>query len=120
MTVLLEPPTAIISMMAFSRASQVMIFRGVMPRCTMSTICWPLRRAQRSRSLNTAGIAAPPGKVMPRASARQHMLLAVPMNWQEPQVGAHTWPNRRTPASSISPTWSRPMASLTLVVSEVS
>ena len=47
------------------------------------------------RSAITAGIAAPPGIIMPIASAQQAMVLAVPITMQVPAVG-HSF-------SSISP-----------------
>ena len=55
---------------------------------------------------------------MPIASATQHIVLAVPRNEQEPQVGATVSSSRRKVPSSIFPARSIPNASVIEVTSD--
>ena len=63
----------------------------------------PVASAQRSRSACTAGIAAEPGRLMPRVSARQAMVEAVPMTAQVPLVTASRPSIRPISSRSSSP-----------------
>ena len=68
-TALVEPPSAITTVIAFSNASLVMIWRAVMPCASRSTTASPERCAKSSRRRSAAGGAAEPGSDMPSASA---------------------------------------------------
>ena len=76
-TALVEPPKAMTTAMAFSKASLVMMSRAVMPRRSSSTTASPDLRAYMSRRRSVAGGAAEPGIDMPIASATAAMVLAV-------------------------------------------
>jgi hypothetical protein len=60
------------------------------------------------RSAITAGIAAPPGSIMPIASAQQAIVLAVPITMQVPAVGHSFSSISPISRSSISPPRYRP------------
>ena len=61
-TALVEPPSAEVTAMAFSNASLVMIWRGVMPSRSRLTTASPARSASPSRRRSTAGGDAVPGR----------------------------------------------------------
>ncbi len=86
-TALVEPPSAITTVMAFSNASLVMIWRAVIPSRSSPTTASPERWANPSRRRSTAGGAADPGRLMPMASATAAMVLAVYMPPQAPSPG---------------------------------
>ena len=84
---LVEPPIASSTRIAFSNAAGVRIL-SIVSRSRRSAP--PARRsasAMRMRSAVTAGGEAPPGSVMPSASAMQAMVLAVPITEQVPDAG---------------------------------
>ena len=83
----MEPPSAITTAMAFSKASMVMIWRAVMPWRSISTTASPERCAKPSRRRSTAGGAAEPGRLIPSASATAAIVLAVYMPPQAPSPG---------------------------------
>src|SRR5699024_2433429 len=56
---------------------------------TSDTICSPAFWASASLSLLAAGLEAPPGIVMPRASDATAIVLALPITIQCPAVGAN-------------------------------
>ncbi len=85
---LVEPPSASRTRSALSTAAAVTTSDGRGPRSTIATACMPLASAARRRSAWTAGIAAVPGSVMPSVSARQAIVLAVPITMQVPAVVA--------------------------------
>ena len=87
MIALVEPPIARRTRSAFSKAGAVRIFPGVRPLAAIATATAPVRSATRTRSAVTAGGEAPPGTIMPRASATQAIVLAVPMTEQVPTLG---------------------------------
>ena len=87
---LLEPPMASSTRIAFSKAFSVSTLSIVKPCRAMPTASAPLCSAMRMRSAVTAGGDAPPGTVMPKASAMQAMVLAVPMTEQVPTL-ATSW-----------------------------
>ena len=70
--------------MAFSKAPRVRISDGFRSRSTSSTIFRPALSAMCARRESTAGIAAPPGSVMPSASVTQAIVEAVPIVMQCP------------------------------------
>ena len=93
-TVLVEPPMAMSSDMAFSKAWKVAIERGSAvassfsyQRLHSSTICRPALRNNCLRSACVASNEPLPGSARPSASARQFIELAVNMPEHEPQVG---------------------------------
>ena len=86
---LVEPPIASSTRSALSTAAGVTIWRGCgPPPCASATARMPLASPARRRSACTAGIVAVPGNVMPSVSARQAMVLAVPITVQVPAVVA--------------------------------
>ena len=100
---LVEPPIAIRIRKALAKARGVMMRSGVNPAAAMATARAPAASPWRRRSAATAGIAAPPGSIMPSASVMQAIVLAVPITMQVPAVGA-SWP----PTASISAASSSP------------
>ena len=76
--------------MAFSNAAGVKILSMVSPSRAICTARVPVSSAMRMRSAVTAGGDAPPGTVMPSASAMQAMVLAVPITEQVPTL-ATSW-----------------------------
>ena len=93
-TALVDPPMAMLTVMAFSIASRVMICDGARLPTPSRPCGWPLISAIARRRESGAGMAAQPGSVMPRASATEAMVLAVPMTVQ--------WPALRAMPPSIS------------------
>ena len=53
-------------------------------------------------------MAAEPGRLMPMASAMQHMELAVAMCWQEPMVGQQASVSSSTSSRDTLPAWYMP------------
>ena len=109
-TALVDPPMAMSARIAFSKASRVRILSGVRSSCTISTARRPLASASWYRLESTAGMAAPPGSVMPSASAIEAIVEAVPMTVQcpallemQPSTSAHCsspiFPARRSSKS---------------------
>ena len=93
-TVLVEPPMAMSSVMAFSNASKVAMPRGSAvassswyQRLHSSTATRPAARNSSLRSAWVATMVPLPGSDRPSASVRQFIELAVNMPEQEPQVG---------------------------------
>ena len=78
MTALVEPLMARQTLMAFRMDPLVMIFREVIPFSSSSMIFTPVSWAMARRRAEAAGTSPPSGRVMPRASDRAHMVLAVP------------------------------------------
>ncbi len=83
---LVEPPIASRTRKAFSMARPVRMRSGVNPARAIATAVAPVRSATRTRSAVTAGAEAPPATIMPSASARQAMVLAVPITEQVPTL----------------------------------
>src|SRR5688572_9921601 len=81
-----EPPTAALTMMAFSKASLVNILSMVKFSFTISTILLPLNCANTFFLESAAGIATAPDKVSPNDSTMQAMVLAVPIVMQWPML----------------------------------
>jgi len=74
---LVDPPMAISTLMAFSKAVRVMMSLAFTPLFSNSMTANPLSKATRLFLANTAGAVAQPGMDMPRASVIQAMVLAV-------------------------------------------
>ena len=85
-----DPPIASSTRNAFSNALPVRILSGVRPCLTICTTVAPVSSAMRMRSAVTAGGDAPPGSMMPSASATHAMVLAVPITEQVPTL-ATSW-----------------------------
>src|SRR5216110_508513 len=95
MIALVEPPIAMSLLIALSKALAVRISEGRgPPPCASSTARRPLSSARARRRESGAGIAALPGRVMPRASAIEAIVDAVPMTMQ--------WPDERERHASTS------------------
>ena len=110
-TPLVEPPSAITSVIAFSNAGLVMIWRAVMPCLSRFTTASPERWANTSRRRSTAGGAAEPGSDMPRASATEAIVLAVYMPPHAPSPGQIARSIRSTSSRLILPARQAPTAS---------
>ena len=118
-TVLVDPPMAMSSAMAFSKAALVAMERGSTEASSrpyqashMATIRSAARSNRASRAAWVATTVPLPGRARPRASFRQFIELAVNIPEQLPQVGQAL---RSTAATSSSPTASsaaRTMASI--------
>ena len=87
---LVEPPMASSTRIAFSNALAVSTLSMVSRLLAICTATVPVSSATRMRAAVTAGGAAPPGTVMPSASAMQAMVLAVPITEQVPTL-ATSW-----------------------------
>jgi hypothetical protein len=79
---LVDPPRAAFRRTAFSKAVRVRIVLGVRSSETISTIRRPARWASRLRRESAAGQAALSGSCMPKISARQARVEAVPIVMQ--------------------------------------
>ena len=75
------------TMMAFSKASMVMMSRGMMPRSSMPWTAAAAWCAIPSLLGSMAGTEAAPGMDMPKASMAEDMVLAVNMPAQAPSPG---------------------------------
>ena len=108
---MVEPPSAMTTVMAFSNASIVMMSRAVMPLRSSSTTASPDLRAYSSRRRSGAGGAAEPGRLMPSASAADAMVLAVYMPPQAPSPGQMARSILSTSSRVIRPLMQAPTAS---------
>ena len=88
---------------AFPNAAGVITLSGVNPSSAIATARAPVASACRSLSAWTAGMAAPPGSIMPRASAVRAMVEAVPITMQVPAVGIRRPPTVSMVSASIPP-----------------
>ena len=86
-TALVEPPRAITTVMAFSKALRVRMSRGRTPRAIRSTTARPARSQSSRFASETAAWAELLGRLIPRASIAEAMVLAVYMPPQEPAPG---------------------------------
>jgi hypothetical protein len=80
-----DPPSAIVTVIALPKASAVSRSRGLRSSQTISTIRRPLPEARRGWFESAAGIDDPPGSVMPRTSAAAAIAEAVPMVMHVPK-----------------------------------
>ena len=93
---LVEQPSAISAVSAFSKASAVMMSRGRIFFRYMSITAIPACFASLIRSEYTAGMVPLPLSPMPSTSVRQFIEFAVYMPEQEPQVGQALFSNSST------------------------
>ncbi len=105
---LVEPPIASSTRIAFSNAFSVRILSMVRRVRASCTACVPVISAMRMRSAVTAGGDAPPGTVMPSASAMHAIVLAVPITEQVPTLATNWLLTSATSSASISPARKRP------------
>ena len=100
---LVEPPIASRTRIAFSNAAGVRILSIVRRSFAICTARAPVSSATRMRSAVTAGGDAPPGTVMPSASAMQAIVLAVPITEQVPTLATSWSLTSAVSSASISP-----------------
>ena len=84
MMALVEPPSAICTVSAFSKEPRESTSRGRRAAHTIATISRPESRAMRGWPASAAGIEEAPGKVMPSVSASAVRVAAVPIVMQWP------------------------------------
>ena len=82
MTALVEPPIAMSTRTAFSKAGRVRMPEGRVPDRARRTMVRPASWAAARRRLSVAGMAAVPGGIMPSASEITAIVLALPMTMQ--------------------------------------
>src|SRR5215467_14238986 len=88
MMALVEPPIAMCTLIALSKAGGVRIRSGVSSSHTMSTMRRPAAAHMRGWLESAAGIDDAPGSVKPSASAIAIMVAAVPITMQVPNERA--------------------------------
>ena len=115
-TALVEPPSAIKIVMAFSKAFLVKISRVVIPFAIKFTTAAPDCSANASRRRSTAGGAADPGSARPIASAILAMVLAVNIPPQAPSPGQMAFSIWSTRSWVINPRAQAPTASKASII----
>ena len=110
-----EPPNAISTATAFSKASLVIISFGLKSFFNTSTICIPAFLASLILSENTAGTVPFPGSPIPNASVRQFIVFAVYIPEHDPHVGQAISSTIFSSFLVISPASYSPTASKTLL-----
>jgi len=83
-TAFVEPPSAMSTRTAFSKAAGVRMCAAVTPRRCSSTTFLPAAKPRRSRRESPPGVAAVPGSDSPSASVSAAIVLAVPITGQAP------------------------------------
>ena len=118
-TVLVDPPMAMSSIIAFSNAAIVATPRGSADassfwyqRLVISTMVRPACRNSSRRSACVASTVPLPGSARPNASARQFMEFAVNMPEHDPQVGQALRSTLSTSASLMLLSAARIIASI--------
>ena len=86
-TALVEPPRAMTTLMAFSKAGRVMMSEGLMSLAMRFATAAPARSQSPSLAWEIASWAELLGRLMPSASMAEAMVLAVYMPPQEPGPG---------------------------------
>ncbi len=86
-TALVEPPWAITTAMAFSKAFRVRIWRAVRPAAIASASTRAEAAVLSAFSASTADIVDEPGRLIPIASIADDMVLAVNIPPQAPAPG---------------------------------
>ena len=89
-TALVEPPSTITTLIAFSNADLVMMSLGLISSFKRFKTASPARVLSSCFSCDTASCADEPGKLMPSASMAEAMVLAVYIPPQEPGPGIAT------------------------------
>ena len=85
MIALVDPPSAIAAVTAFSKASVVRMSRGRRSSHTISTIRRPAAVAMRGCAESAAGMDDAPGSIRPSASTAAPIVEAVPIVMQVPK-----------------------------------
>ena len=114
---LVEPPRAISTVMAFSKASLVRMSRGLMPRLMRFSTAAPASKESRILSSETAACAELLGSESPSASIALAIVLAVYIPPQEPGPGIAQDSTVSSSASEYSPLACLPTASKTETIS---
>ena len=109
-TLFVLPPNAISTAKALAIASSFIMSLGLISLANNCNICFPVSFAKRTRWAITAGIVPFPGKAIPKASARQFIVLAVNIPAQLPQPGHAFDSNSRNLSAVISPFTTLPTA----------
>ena len=86
-TALVEPPRAMVTLIAFSNAARVMMSEGLMSCSSSCMMASPALRQSSTFSWEMASWAELLGRLMPIASIAEAMVLAVYMPPQEPGPG---------------------------------
>ncbi len=89
-TALVEPPSTIVTTIAFSNAARVMMSRGFKSSSSRRRIAAPARRHSSCFAGSSAGVDELPGRLMPSASIADAIVLAVNMPPHAPAPG-HAW-----------------------------
>ena len=110
-TALVDPPRAITTVMAFSNAFLVMMSRGRMFFLSRFRTAEPASSQSRVFSCDTAACADEFGKLMPKASMAEAMVLAVYMPPHEPAPGTATSATASTSSAEQAPAAFLPTAS---------
>ncbi len=116
-TALVDPPRAMTTVMAFSKALRVRMSRGRKPSFTNFTTASPARRESALFSSPTASCAELPGSDKPSASIAEAMVLAVYIPPQLPGPGIAVRSTSLSSASEIFPAALAPTASKTATMS---
>ena len=116
-TALVEPPRAITTVMAFSKALRVMISRGRIPFSNKWSTAAPASKLSRFLSSLIAAWAELLGRLMPRASMADAMVLAVYIPPQDPAPGMAVSSTSCNSSSEYSPLACLPTASNTDTIS---
>ena len=116
-TALVEPASAMVVTMAFSKASRHRMSDGLMPRRTSCSTARPARSASSRLVRDTASCAELLARLMPSASIAEAMVFAVYMPPQLPGPGIAVRSTSRRPRSEIAPRAWAPTASKTETMS---
>src|SRR5690606_16811047 len=90
-TALVDPPSAMTTVMAFSNASRVIISEGLISLSSSSRMALAAWRVSSDFSRLTAGFDEEYGKDMPIASIAEAIVLAVYIPPQAPAPGQEFW-----------------------------
>ena len=116
-TALVEPPSAITVVIAFSNAWRVRMSRGRRLRSTSATTAAPARSASACLSGEIAACAELFGRLRPSASIAEAMVLAVYMPPHDPAPGQACCSRSASSASEMRPAACWPTASNTETMS---
>ena len=110
-TALVEPPRAITTMIAFSKAARVRMSPGQMLSSIKRKTASPASTQSRTLSSETASCAELFGKLIPRASMAEAIVLAVYIPPQDPAPGMAQDSTSSSSFCVIEPAASFPTAS---------
>ena len=111
MTALVDPPVALTTVTAFSKALRVMMSDGRMLFSSSRLMAGPTFAISSRFACDTAGLDDEYGSDMPMASTAEAMVLAVYMPPHDPAPGHALWMMSSYAASSILPAVRAPYAS---------